>query len=57
MTKNNQYKNLIESSKVFVLGFQMEVGTRFITRDADLKQKGKGVTQTLKLDPIIQFKP
>ena len=25
-TKNNQYKNLIDSSKVFVLDFRMQVG-------------------------------
>ena len=38
-TKNNQYKNLIDSSKLFVLGFQTQVGTRFRTRDVDLKTK------------------
>ena len=28
MTKNNQCKNLIDSSEVFVLGFVTQVGTR-----------------------------
>ena len=36
-TKKKQYKNLIDSSKVFVLYFQMQVATRFRTRDADFK--------------------
>ena len=38
MTKNNQCKNLIGLSKVVILGFRMQVGTYFRTRDADLKK-------------------
>ena len=44
MTKNNQCKNLIDLSKVFVLGFRMQVETCFRTRDADLKTKTRPVT-------------
>ena len=39
MTRNNQCKNLIGLSKVFVLDFQAQIGTQFETRDADLKTK------------------
>ena len=42
-TKNKQFKNLIDSSKVFFLGFQTEIGTRFSTKDADLKTKKLGL--------------
>ena len=35
----NQSKNLIDSSKVFVLRFGTQIGARFRTRDTDLKTK------------------
>ena len=56
-TKNNQFKNLIDLSKVFVLGFRMQVGTCFRVRDADLKAKTRPVTQTLKPDAVTQSRP
>ena len=37
MTKDNQFKNLIPSPKLFDLGFQTQVRTWFKTRDAVLK--------------------
>ena len=40
-TKTNQSKNLNDSSKVFVLGFRTQDGTRFRTRDTDLNTKNK----------------
>ena len=55
MTKNNQCKNLIELSKVFALGFRMQVGTSFRTRDTNLKTKVRPVTQTVKPNAVIQF--
>ena len=57
MTKNNQCKNLIDLSKVYVLGFRMQVGACFRTRDADLKTKTRPVTPTLKPDTVIQSRP
>ena len=36
-TKNNQSKNLIDPSKVFILGFWVQVGIQFRMRDANLK--------------------
>ena len=39
MTKNNQFKNLSDLSKVFVLRFRMQIGTCFRARDADLRTK------------------
>ena len=36
-TKNNQFKNLIDSSKLFASGSEMQVETQFKTRDANLK--------------------
>ena len=57
MTKNNQRKNLIELSKVYVLGFQMQVGACFRARDADLKTKTRPVTRTLKPDVVMQSRP
>ena len=56
-TKNNQCKNLCDLSKVFVLGFPMQVGTCFRVRDADLKTKTRPVTRTLKPDVVIQSRP
>ena len=56
-TKNNQHENLIDSSKVFVLGFQKHVGIRFRIRDADLKQKTRPVTRTQKSEAIIKYIP
>ena len=53
MTKNNQFKNLIDLSNVFVLDFRMQAGTCFRTRDADLKTKTRPVTLTLKPDTVI----
>ena len=41
MTKNNQSKNLIDSSKVFVLGFGTQVRTWFRTRDGDCEKNKK----------------
>ena len=57
MTKNNQCKNSIDLSKLFVLGFQMQVGTCFRARDADLKTKTRPMTRTLKPDVVIQSRP
>ena len=57
MTKNNQCKNVIDLSKVFVLGFRMQVGTCIMTRNADLKTKTRPVTQTMKHDVVIQSRP
>ena len=58
MTKNNQYKNLIDSSKVLlVLDFRTQIGTRCRTRDADLKTKTSPVIQTLNPGAVIQSIP
>ena len=57
MTKNNQCKNVIDLSMVFVLGFRMQVGTCFMTRNADLKTKTRPVTRTMKPDVVIQYRP
>ena len=46
MTKNNQCKNLIDLSKVFILGFRMQFGAYFRARDVDLKTKTRPVTRT-----------
>ena len=56
-TKNNQCKNLIDLSKVFVLGFRMQVGTCFRTTDADLKTKTRPVTRALKPEAVMQSRP
>ena len=39
MPKNNQYKNLIHASKIFILDFAMQVGTWLRTRAANLKNR------------------
>ena len=39
MSKYSECKILIDLSKVFALGFQMQVRTCFRMRDADLKTK------------------
>ena len=57
MSKNNQCKSLIDLSKVFVLGFQMQVGNCFRMRVANLKTKTGPMTQTLKPDAVIQSRP
>ena len=56
-TKNNQCKNLCDLSKVFVVGFPMQVGTCFRLRDADLNTKTRPVTRTLKPDVFIKSRP
>ena len=43
MTKNNQCKKLIDSSKLFVLCFQTQVGTRFRIRESKLKIKSRSL--------------
>ena len=55
--KNNQCKNLIDLSKLFVLGFRVQFETCFRTRDADLKTKAGPATRTLKPDAVIQSTP
>ena len=57
MTKNNQCKNLSDLSELFVLGFQMQVGTCFRMGDANLKTKTRPATQTLQPDTNMQSKP
>ena len=57
MTKNNQCKNLSDLSELFVLGFQMQVGTCFRMGDANLKTKTGPGTQTLHPDTNMQSKP
>ena len=52
-TSFNFFLYLIRS-KVFVLGFWVQVGTCFRTRDAKLKTKTRPVTWTLKPDAVIQ---
>ena len=56
-TKNNRFKNLIDLSKLFVLGFRIQVGTCFRVREADLKTKTRPVTQTLKPHAVTQSRP
>ena len=55
-TKNNQYKNLIYLSKIFVLDFRTQVGGLDSVHD-NIKQKARPVTQALKLDAFIQSTP
>ena len=51
MTKYNQCKKFINLSKVFVLGFGMQVGSFFRTRDDDLKTKSLTPSYNLDLKP------
>ena len=57
MTKNNQSKNLIDSSKVFILGLQMQTRTQFRASDANLKTKNRSMTQTLQLPYNTNLEP
>ena len=57
MIKNNQFKNLLDLSKVFALDFWMQVGTCLMKRDANLKTKTRPATQSQKPDAAIQFRP
>ena len=55
-TKNNEYKNLIDTSKVFVLDFRTQVGGMDSVH-VNLKTKNRPVSQTLKPDAVIQSRP
>ena len=57
MTKNNECKNSIDLSKVFVLGFRMQIGTSSGQEIPTLKTKTRPVTRTMKPDAVIQSRP